>query len=295
VPARARRACLTVPASSERLLAKARTLPADEVIVDLEDAVAPAAKDTARDLAAAALCAGSIGRTSALRVNARATPWWEDDLRAAAAARPDVVVLPKVESPDDVSAAAELLPAGIGLEAQIETARGLAAVDEIAACGHGLEALVLGPADLAASLGLPVLTIGAGVSDHVLARVVSAARAFGLQAIDGPYGRLGDDLGLVLSARRALAHGCDGKWVIHPRQIEAVNLLFTPSPAEVARARRILEATGGAARFEGELVDEASRRLAESLLSRAALVTSPGERVAAESAPTRGARPATGP
>ena len=252
------------------MLAKAPSLAADEVIVDLEDAVAADDKEQARRLAVAALGRGPLGRTTALRINARTTPWWEDDLRAAAEAQPDVVVLPKVESPDDVAAAAELLPAGTGLEAQIETARGLVEAERVAAAGHGLEALVLGPADLAASLGAPVLTIGAGTSDYALARIVAAARAFGLQAVDGPHARLGDDLGLVLSARRALEHGYDGKWVIHPSQIEPVNRVFTPSPADLDRARRILEAAEGAARFEGELVDEASRRLAESLLRRAA-------------------------
>jgi citrate lyase subunit beta/citryl-CoA lyase len=254
------------------MLAKAPSLAADEVIVDLEDAVAAGEKEQARGLAVATLRRGQLGRTTALRVNGRATQWWEDDLRAAAEARPDVVVLPKVESPEDVSAAAERLPAGTGLEAQIETARGLAAAEWIASAGHGLEALVFGPADLAASLGVPVLTIGAGASDHALARVLAAARAFGLQAVDGPHARLGDDVGLVLSARRALEHGYDGKWVIHPSQIEPVNFLFAPSPAELERARRILEVAGGAARFEGELVDEASRRLAESLLRRAELL-----------------------
>jgi citrate lyase subunit beta / citryl-CoA lyase len=250
------------------MLAKAPSLPADEVIVDLEDAVAPEEKDSARELAVAALRRGPIGRTTALRVNARSTSWWEDDLRAAAESRPDVVVLPKVESAEDVSAAADLLPAGIGLEAQIETARGLVEAERIAAAGKGLEALVYGPADLAASLGVPVLTIGAGASDPALARVVAAARAFGLQAVDGPHARLGDDLGLVISARRALEHGYDGKWVIHPSQIEPVNFVFTPSPAEVDRAKRILQAGQGAARFDGELIDEASRRLAEALLRR---------------------------
>ena len=102
---------------------------------------------------------------------------------------------------------------------------------------HGLEALVFGPADLAASLGVPVLTIGAGASDYALARVVAAARASGLQVLDGPHARLGDDLGLVLSARRALEHGYDGKWVIHPSQIEPVNRIFTPSPADLERAQ----------------------------------------------------------
>jgi citrate lyase subunit beta / citryl-CoA lyase len=251
------------------MLAKAPSLPADEVIVDLEDAVAAEDKEQARVFAIAALQRGRLGRTTALRVNARSTPWWEDDLRAAAEARPDVVVLPKVESPEDVSAAAELLPEDVGLEAQIETARGLVAADEIAAAGHGLEALVFGPADLAASLGVPVLTIGAGSSDYALARVVAAARASGLQVLDGPHARLGDDLGLVLSARRALEHGYDGKWVIHPSQIEPVNRIFTPSPAEVERAQRLLEAARSATRFEGDMVDEATRKLAESLLRRA--------------------------
>lgn len=254
------------------MLAKAPSLAADEVIVDLEDAVAPAEKEAARGPAVAAVRRGPVGRTTAIRVNSRSTPWWEDDLRAAAEARPDVVVLPKVESPEDVAAAAGLLPEGIGLEAQIETARGLVEAERIAAAGHGLEALVFGPADLAASLGIPVLTIGAGAPASALAHVVTAARAFGLQAVDGPHARLGDDLGLVVSARRALELGYDGKWVIHPSQIEPVNLLFTPSPAEINRARRILEAEAGAARFEGELVDEASRRLAESLLRRAAVL-----------------------
>jgi citrate lyase subunit beta / citryl-CoA lyase len=254
------------------MLAKAPSLAADEVIVDLEDAVAAEDKQQARRLAAAALARGPLGRTTALRVNGRSTPWWEHDLRAAAELRPDVVVLPKVESPEDVSAAANLLPSGIGLEAQIETARGLVEAEQIAAAEHRLEALVFGPADLAASLGVPVLTIGAGANDYALARVVAAARASDLQVLDGPYARLGDDLGLVLSARRALEHGFDGKWVIHPNQIEPVNRIFTPSPADLDRAKRILDAATGAARFEGELVDEASRKLAESLLRRSGLL-----------------------
>ena len=266
---RARRTCIAVPASSERMLAKAPSLGADEAIVDLEDAVADADKEAARELAVAAVRRGPLARTTAIRVNARSTPWWEDDLRAAAEARPDVVVLPKVESPEDVSAAAELLPDGIALEAQIETARGLVEAERIAAAGHSLEALVLGPADLAASLGIPVLTIGAGTADYAMARVVAAARAFGLQPVDGPHALLDDEDGLVASAERALAHGYDGKWVIHPSQIAPVKAVFTPGPEEVERAQRILAAAEGAGRFEGEMVDAVSRRLAESLLRRA--------------------------
>ncbi len=250
------------------MLAKAPSLGADEAIVDLEDAVAPEDKAAARDRAVAAVRHGPLAPTTAIRVNARGSEWWEDDLRAAAEARPDVVVLPKVESPEDVAAAAELLPDEMGLEVLIETAAAFAHAEEIAAASPRVEALLLGPGDLASSLGIPVLTIGAGTSDVVLARIVAVAATVGAQAIDGPHARLGDDLGLVLSARRALRHGYDGKWVIHPSQIEPVHLVFTPSPAELARAERIL-ATTGAARFEGELVDEASRRLAESLLRRA--------------------------
>src|SRR6476646_5260732 len=117
------------------MLTKAPLLPADEVIVDREDAVPAEEKVQARELAVAALRRGPLARTTALRVNGRATPWWEDDLRAAAEVRPDVVVLPKVESPEDVAAAAELVPEGIGLEVQIETARGLAEAERIAAAG----------------------------------------------------------------------------------------------------------------------------------------------------------------
>jgi citrate lyase subunit beta/citryl-CoA lyase len=252
------------------MLAKAPSLGADEVVLDLEDGVATGDKDAARTLAVAALRTGPLARTTAIRVNGHGTEWWEDDLRAVAEARPDVVVLPKVESAADVSSAAELLPAGIGIEVLIETAPAFAAAEEIASASPNLEALLLGPADLAAALGIPVLRIGDGVSDFALDRIVAAARSAGLQAIDGPHARLGDDLGLVLSTRRALEHGYDGKWVIHPSQIEPVHLVFTPSPAEIAKAERILD-TAGALRLDGELVDEASRRLAESLLRRAGL------------------------
>lgn len=249
------------------MLAKALTLAADEVVVDLEDGVPEAEKEAARARATEAV-RGGLGRTTALRVNGRGTPWWEDDLRAAAAARPDVVVLPKVESPDDVAAAAELLPDGIGLEALVETARGLVEVERIAAAGHGLEALVFGPADFAASVGVPVLTIGAGAWDYALARIAVAARANGLQAVDGPHALLGDEAGLVASAERALAYGFGGKWVVHPDQVAPVNAVFTPSAEELERARRLLAAEG-AARHGDEMVDAVSRKLAESVLARA--------------------------
>jgi citrate lyase subunit beta / citryl-CoA lyase len=152
---------------------------------------------------------------------------------------------------------------------QIETARGLVEVERIAACGVPLEALVFGPGDFAASIGVPVLTIGAGASEYALARIAVAARAFGLQPVDGPYAVLADRAGLLEGARLALAHGFDGKWVIHPDQIEPVNGVFTPSPEEVERARGILAAGDGALRVGDEMVDAATKRLAQGVVARA--------------------------
>jgi citrate lyase subunit beta/citryl-CoA lyase len=172
-----------------------------------------------------------------------------------------VIVLPKVESPDELAG----LP--VPAEAQIETARGLVECERIAAA-PGLEALVLGPGDLAASLGVPELTIGAGAHvEYALARLVVAARAFGLAAVDGPFVVLGDEAGLRASALRSRAFGYDGKWCIHPAQVEVCNEVYAPSAAEVERARRIL-GVDGVARLDGEMVDEASRRMAESILAR---------------------------
>ncbi len=134
--------------------------------------------------------------------------------------------------------------------------------------GGVLEALVFGPGDFAASLGAPVLTIGKGSWDYALARISVAAHAFGLQAIDGPYAALRDLDGLRASALQALAHGFDGKWVVHPDQIAPVNEAFTPSAEEVERAQRILAAADGAVLVDGEMVDAASKRLAAATLAR---------------------------
>ena len=250
------------------MLERAATLEVDEVVVDLEDSVAAADKPAAREQ----LGSARARHTLAVRINGVGTLWWRDDLDAVRALAPDVVVVPKVESADAVRAVAEQLPPGIGIEAQVETARGLVEVERIAAVGPPLEALVFGPGDFAASIGVPVLTIGAGPSEYALARIVVAARAFGLQAVDGPFAMLDDAEALRASAARAVAHGYDGKWVIHPSQIEPVNRIFTPSPTDLERAKRLLEAATQAVRFEGELVDEASRKLAEALLRRAELL-----------------------
>jgi citrate lyase subunit beta / citryl-CoA lyase len=238
------------------MLEKAATLPADEVVVDLEDGVAPADKERARANLPLARARGTL----AVRINKGSA----EDL-AAAAAIADVIVLPKVESHDDVAWAAE---AGVPLEVQIETALGLVRVEEIAQAPR-VEALVFGPGDFAASLGVPTLTIGAGASEYAMARIAVAARAFGLQAVDGPYAALADDAELRAQARRALALGYDGKWAIHPSQLEPLHEVFTPAPEEVERARRIVAAADGAIRLDGEMVDEATKKLAAGVLARA--------------------------
>jgi citrate lyase subunit beta/citryl-CoA lyase len=256
---RRRRSCLSVPGDDERKLAKAAGLEPDEVILDLEDAVAPERKELARETVARALRdrdwrAGTV----AVRVNRGSA----DDLAMVREARPDVVILPKVESPEEAAAV------GLPCEAQIETARGLALCEQIAAA-PGLEALVLGPGDLAASLGVPELTIGEGAHvAYALTRVAVAARAFGLQVVDGPYAALDDEEGLRASAQRSRALGYDGKWCIHPAQVAVCNEVYAPTADELARARRIL-GLSGVARLDGEMVDEANRRMAEAIVARA--------------------------
>jgi citrate lyase subunit beta / citryl-CoA lyase len=270
---RPRKTCLAVPASSPHMLAKAAGLSADEIVVDLEDGVAPEDKDAARGRLGDAVARGTL----AVRINAVGSRWWQDDLAAVAMRRPDVVVLPKAESVAHVLAVAELLPDGVGLEVQIETARGLVEAERIAALGPPLEALVFGPGDFAASMGIPVLTIGSGSFDHALARISVAAHAFGLQAVDGPYADLDDLDGLSLAAATAVAHGFDGKWVIHPDQIEPVNDAFIPARADVERARRILAGADGASRIDGDMVDVATKRMAAAVLARAGERVSGGE------------------
>ena len=254
---RRRRSCLTVPGDDERKLAKAAGLEPDEVILDLEDAVAPGRKELARETVARALHDHDWrAATVAVRVNRRSA----DDLAMVREAKPDVVVLPKVESADE-------LP-DFPCEAQIETARGLALCEQIAAAPR-LEALVLGPGDLAASLGVPELTIGSGAHvEYALARVAVAARAFGLLVVDGPFVALGDLDGLRASAARSRALGYDGKWCIHPAQVAVCNEVYAPTPEELERAKRIL-ASSGVARLDGEMVDEATRRMAEAIVARA--------------------------
>lgn len=257
------RSCLAVPASSPEKLRKAAGLAVDLVVVDLEDAVAAGEKEAARETLrrewpALAFRAPSV----AIRVNGRRSGWFEDDVALAAGLRPDLVVVPKVESTEDAAG----LPAPA--HALIETARGLVEVERIARA-PGVEALIFGPGDFAASLGAPALTIGEGEWLYPLTRIVVAAKANGLQAVDGPFVRLGDAAGLRASARRSRGLGYDGKWAIHPEQVAVLDEVFSATEEEVARAERILEAAAaGAARHDGEMVDEATVRMAEAVLAR---------------------------
>ena len=288
---RARRTCLAVPGSSPRFLARARQVAVDEVFLDLEDAVAPDRKGDARTAVADALRQGGWGeRLRAVRINDATTGWaYRDviDVVERAGESLDVLVLPKVTGPDHVRWLDLLLggveqamgyPAGrIGIEAQIEDARGLAEVDAIAAASPRLEALVFGPADFMASLGMRSLEIGAqpagyrgGDAFHYAhLRLLVAARAHGLQAVDGPHAAIRDSGGLRASAASAAALGFDGKWVLHPDQAEIVNAEFSPAQDEYDRAELILDACEhhaaqgrGAALLDGEMIDEASRKLA---------------------------------
>jgi citrate lyase subunit beta/citryl-CoA lyase len=291
---RVRRSCLSVPASSERFIASAASVAADEVFLDLEDSVAPGAKQTARSLAAAALGATDWGaRTMGVRINDASSRWAFGDVLAVTGPRLDVIVLPKVRSPRDVVWLDVLLaqveadaglPAGrIGIEAQIEDAAGLAAAEAIAACSARLEALVFGPADFTASIGMRTLEVGgqpdgygADAYHYPLLRILVAARAHGLDAIDGPFPRVRDLDGFRRSAVSAAALGYDGKWVLHPGQVPLANEVFAPAKAEFARASQILDAyeratteeLRGAVMLGDEMIDEATRKMARAVVAR---------------------------
>lgn len=284
---RPRRSVLYMPGSNARALEKARTLPADGLILDLEDAVAPAAKAEARALVLAALAAGGFGpRETVLRVNGPATPWGAEDLAAAARSGADAVLLPKVESAAEVRAAERALeaagaPEPLRLWCMIETPRGVLAAAEIAAATPRLACLVAGTSDLVKDLRARH-TPGRAEVLASLSLVLLAARAHGLAALDGVHLDLSDDAGFEASCRQGRDLGFDGKTLVHPRTIDAANRIFAPSPEEVAAARRVIAAHADAERsgsgvvvVDGRLVEalhvEAARRtvaLAEAIVAR---------------------------
>ena len=287
----ARRSCLSVPGSSASMLAKAPLRGADEVIIDLEDAVATSAKDEARDTVVAALQEPQYeGVRTAVRVNAARTPWCHADVIAMASApvRPGTIIVPKVESAadlgfierllDGVEAAAGVDRPPLRVQALIETAAGVARLDEIAGATARLDSLILGYADLSASLGRAAgaraeLDSWRAIQDAVLV----AARTHDVAAIDGPFLGIKVDEGFTAAAGRARDMGFDGKWAIHPAQVAALNELFTPSDEEVEHARAVIDALeaaerdggAGAVALDGQMLDEAVRVAALRVLARA--------------------------
>ena len=272
------------------MLGKAQGLPADQVFLDLEDSVAPLAKEEARANVVAALNEGDwTGKTRVVRVNDLTTKWtYRDVITVVEGAGPnlDCVMLPKVQSAAQVQWLDMLLTQieqvmgferRIGIEAQIENAQGLVAVDEIAAASDRVETIIFGPADFMASINMPSLVVGALSPDYpadpfhyVLMRILMAARANGLQAIDGPYLQIKDVDGFREIAKRSAALGFDGKWVLHPGQLDAANEVYAPTQENYDHAELILDAyeyyttveKRGAVMLGDEMIDEASRKMA---------------------------------
>lgn len=291
---RPRRSNLAVPGSSPKMLDKAKGLPADQVFMDIEDAVAPLAKPDARKNIVAALNEGGYdGKVRSVRVNDWTTEWTYLDVIevvSGAGANLDCIMLPKVQGPEQIRALDMLLSqieksegldvGRIGIEAQIENAMGLTMVDEIAAASPRVETIIFGPADFMASINMKSLVVGEqppgyDVGDayhYILMRILMAARAYDKQAIDGPYLQIKDLDGYTRVAERSAALGFDGKWVLHPDQIAAANEIFSPRQDDYDHAELILDAyewytsvaggARGAAMLGDEMIDEASRKMA---------------------------------
>ena len=279
------------------MLAKAAGLPADEVFFDLEDSVAPLEKEAARGNVVEALKGNTYqAPTKVLRVNGVYTKWCAKDLLEVVEAvgeQLDCIMIPKVESVSDVKFVSNMLrmiednmgfEKRIGIEVQIETALGLKNLHDIASSDDRIEDLILGPADMSASLGLPTVTAGEPIPgyetlDHfhyVLTHINIAARANNLQAIGGPYLLIRDLEGFRAAAMRERALGYDGKWALHPDQITVLNEVFSPTQDEYDKAEAILDYyehvttvdRKGAVMFGKEMIDEASRKMAEQFAAR---------------------------
>jgi citrate lyase subunit beta/citryl-CoA lyase len=278
---RPRRSMLYVPAANPRALEKARTLPADGFIVDLEDAVLPEAKVAARAAALQLIDAGGFGRREMIvRINACDSPWAKDDLAALAEAKAPSILVPKVSSPEDLHAVFQALgshASKVRIWAMMETAASILFAREIAACGV-LSGLVVGTNDLAKELRCTHPADRAPMQ-MALQTCVMAARAYGLAAIDGVHIDLDDDAGFTESCRASRALGFEGRSLIHPKQIAGANLAYAPSEVELDRARRLTAAHSAAAAqgsavvvVDGRLVEILHVREAERLLAQAAAI-----------------------
>ncbi len=282
--ARPRRSALYMPASNLKALEKARTLPADAVILDLEDAVAPEAKETARAQAVEAVKAGGFGRREVvIRTNGLDTPWGKDDLAAAAAAGPDAILVPKVNDAADVAAyeaAISSAPSHTKLWAMIETCRSMFQLDAIggAARTSRMTCWVMGTNDLAKEMRCRQ-TADRAPFFGPLSLSVAAARAYGLSILDGVYNDIENEEGLAAVCEQGVDFGFDGKTLIHPKQIETCNRVFSPSEAEVAWSRAVIAAFAlpenagkGAIRVEGRMAELLHLSQAERLVTVAAAI-----------------------
>jgi citrate lyase subunit beta/citryl-CoA lyase len=297
---RSRRSNLAVPGSSPKMLEKAKGLPADQIFMDIEDAVAPIAKPEARKNIVAALNEGGYdGKVRTVRVNDWTTQWTYADVIEVvegAGANLDCIMLPKVQTAEQVQALDMLLTqleksnglevGRIGIEAQIENALGLINVDAIAQASPRVETIIFGPADFMASINMKSLVVGEqppgyDVGDayhYILMRILMAARAYDKQAIDGPYLAIKDVDGYRRVAGRSAALGFDGKWVLHPGQIDAANEVYSPRQEDYDHAELILDAydyytsaeggAKGAVMLGDEMIDEASRKMATVIAAK---------------------------
>jgi citrate lyase subunit beta/citryl-CoA lyase len=280
---RPRRSVLFMPGSNARALEKARNLPADGLVLDLEDSVAPDAKAKARDQIAQAVLAKPFGKREVLiRVNALDTPWWREDIAMAAAVAPDGILVPKISSVDDLNSVGARLaetgaPAALSVWAMIETARAVLHADELAAASRGpktrLAGFVFGPNDIARETRIKMVP-GRASMIPMITHCILAARAHGIEMLDGPYSDFSNPDGFAAECRQALDLGFDGKTLIHPGQIDACNVIFTPPAAEVAQARRIIaafelpeNASRGAIQLDGQMVERLHAEMAKRTIA----------------------------
>ncbi len=278
---RPRRSVLYMPGSNARALEKARALPADALILDLEDAVAPDAKDIARQQVCEAVKARGFGKREVIvRINGLSTPWGDADLKATADAQPDAILVPKISSPADLQAIEAHLVAHhhlrkLAVWAMVETPAAILNIASIAAAGGRLAAFVMGTNDLIKEIrGVHTqdrMNLAAALSLSVL-----AARANGLAVIDGVYNDIANADGFRASAEQARAFGFDGKTLIHPSQVEPCNAVFAPSAADVEAARKVIAAFElpenrgkGAIKLEGRMVELLHAEIARGTVAMA--------------------------
>lgn len=268
------RSVLFVPASNPRAIAKARGLNCDVVILDLEDAVAPDAKEAAREAACEALREGGFRPRVGVRINPHDSDWGEADTRALAEVEPGLIVLPKVERATQIKAVSRAMGGHTSLWAMIETPRALFNLEEIAQCEAPIDALMPGVNDLAVALGATLGPDREPIKSW-LAMIVAAARVSNNLAIDGVYNSIDNLDGLATECAQGAAFGFDGKSLIHPSQIDTANAAFAPDAAAVAHAREIVEAFSspdaealGVVRIDDRMVERLHLEQAKRLLAR---------------------------